>query len=269
MSRKTHLILFVAIAAALLAACAPTATPTPAALSAADQATNAQAAAILLATPTTADAAASTQPTATIASTAAGDATPTTASAASAAATLISPNAKVYQIVPDQTTAQYEVTEKFLNRALPNKAIGKTNAVSGEVQLDISSKPAGAITMHVDLSTLTSDESRRDNMIRRNWLESSTYPNADFVSTGASGLPDSYKDGDPITFKLTGNLTIHNTTKPVTFDVTGKVSGNTITGTATTQILMKDFGFNPPDIAGMLTVTDGVTVTVNFTATAK
>jgi hypothetical protein len=29
---------------------------------------------------------------------------------------------------------------------------------------------------------------------------------------------------------------------------------------------MKDFGFDPPSIAGMLTVQDGVTITVNFTA---
>jgi hypothetical protein len=29
---------------------------------------------------------------------------------------------------------------------------------------------------------------------------------------------------------------------------------------------MKDFGFDPPNVAGMLTVEDGVTVTINFTA---
>ena len=61
-------------------------------------------------------------------------------------------------------------------------------------------------------------------------------------------------------------MTIREVTKPVTFDVRGKLEGDTITGTATTQILMKDFGFDPPSIGGMLTVQDGVTVTVNFTA---
>ena len=50
------------------------------------------------------------------------------------------------------------------------------------------------------------------------------------------------------------------------FDVTGTLAGDTVTGTATTQILMKDFGFDPPSVAGILTVQDGVTVTVNFTA---
>ena len=61
-------------------------------------------------------------------------------------------------------------------------------------------------------------------------------------------------------------MKIRDVTKPVTFDVKGKLEGDTITGSATSKILMKDFGFDPPDVAGMLTVGDGVTVTINFTA---
>ena len=92
------------------------------------------------------------------------------------------------------------------------------------------------------------------------------YPLATFASTDVQGIPESYTEGQEITFKLTGDMTIREVTKPVTFDVRGKLEGDTITGTATTQLLMKDFGFDPPSIAGMLTVQDGVTVTVNFTA---
>jgi hypothetical protein len=44
------------------------------------------------------------------------------------------------------------------------------------------------------------------------------------------------------------------------------VDGDTLAGTATTFFLMKDYGFDPPDIAGMLKVTDGVSVTVQFVA---
>ena len=61
-------------------------------------------------------------------------------------------------------------------------------------------------------------------------------------------------------------MTIRDVTKPVTFDVTGKLEGDTITGSATTQILMKDFGIDPPSVAGMLTVKDGVMIKLNFTA---
>jgi polyisoprenoid-binding protein YceI len=67
-------------------------------------------------------------------------------------------------------------------------------------------------------------------------------------------------------FKVTGDMTIREITQPQTFDVIAKLESNTFTGTATTNLLMKDYGFDPPEILGMLKVTDGVTVTVRFVA---
>jgi polyisoprenoid-binding protein YceI len=61
-------------------------------------------------------------------------------------------------------------------------------------------------------------------------------------------------------------MTIRDVTRPVTFDTTARLEGNTLTGVATTHLFMRDFGFEPPSILGILQVTDGVTVTVNFTA---
>jgi polyisoprenoid-binding protein YceI len=174
---------------------------------------------------------------------------------------------RTFSIVPEQSEASYEVQEQFLSRDLPNQAIGKTNAVTGEFQFSLDGKPSGKVTnITVDLSKLTSDESRRDNRIRTQWLESNKFPNAVFTSTEAQGLPEAYTEGQDVNFKLTGDMTIRDVTKPVTFDVTGKLVGDTITGSATTQIMMKDFGIDPPSVAGMLTVKDGVTVKLNFTA---
>jgi polyisoprenoid-binding protein YceI len=190
-------------------------------------------------------------------------AAPTAAPAPSGAAG----SARTFMIVPEQTEASYEVQEKFLNRELPNMALGKTNAVTGELQVSPEGKPSGKVTkISVDLRTLTSDQSRRDNRIRTQWLESEKYPFAEFTSTDVQGTPDSYTEGQEVSFKLTGDMKIREVTKPVTFDVKGKLEGDTITGSATSKILMKDFGFDPPSIAGMLTVDDGVTVTINFTA---
>jgi polyisoprenoid-binding protein YceI len=206
-------------------------------------------------TPTAAPAAPAAQPTA----------APAAAAPAQGAAPIA--GARTFRIVPDQTEASYEVQEQFLNRDLPNMAVGKTNTVEGEFQFSLDGKPTGQVTKFtVDLRTLTSDESRRDNRIRRQWLESEKYPTAEFVSTEAQNLPASYAEGQEVSFKLVGNLTIREITRPVTFDVIGKLMGDTVTGTASTQILMKDFGFDPPSVAGMLTVKDGVTIRVNFTA---
>lgn len=172
-----------------------------------------------------------------------------------------------FAIVPAETEASYEVQEQFLQQNLPVKAIGRTNEVSGTFQFTQAGQPSGAINnIVVDLRTLKSDSDRRDNAIRGRWLESDTYPLAEFSSTGVEGAPTTYAEGEQISFKLIGNMTIRNVTKPVTFDVTGKLAGDTVTGMATTKLLMKDFGFDPPVIAGILTVEDGVTITVNFTA---
>jgi polyisoprenoid-binding protein YceI len=203
------------------------------------------------------------------AATAAPD-TPTAAPAASATtvpATGAFGDLRTFAIVPEQTAASYEVQEQFLNRDLPNKAIGRTNAVEGTFQFNAAGQPTGQVTeIKVDLRTLTSDRAMRDQRIRREWLESDTYPYATFVSTGVEGVPASYAEGQEIGFKLLGDLTIRDVTKPVTFDVKGKLEGDSVSGTATTNVLMKDFGFDPPTVAGVLTVQDGVTITVNFTA---
>src|SRR5215213_481528 len=203
--------------------------------------------------------------------TAAPAAAPTAAAAdsptAAAAPSGATGSARTFTIVPEQTEASYQVQEKFLNRDLPNMALGKTNAVTGELQVSLDGKPSGKVTkITVDLRTLTSDQSRRDSRIRTQWLESEKYPFAEFTSTDAQGIPENYTEGQEVSFKLTGDMKIRDVTKPVTFDVKGKLEGDTITGSATSKILMKDFGFDPPDIAGMLTVEDGVTVTINFTA---
>jgi polyisoprenoid-binding protein YceI len=195
-----------------------------------------------------------------------------TALAAAAATVVPAPSSaaggtRTFSIDPAQSEASYEVQEQFLSRDLPNQAIGKTNAVTGQLQFSLDGKPSGKVTnVTVDLSKLTSDEGRRDNRIRQQWLESNKYPNAVFTSTDAQGLPETYTEGQDVTFKLTGNMTIRDVTKPVTFDVIGKLVGDTITGSATTQIMMKDFGIDPPSVAGMLTVKDGVTIKLNFTA---
>jgi polyisoprenoid-binding protein YceI len=195
--------------------------------------------------------------------TAAASNAPTAAAAPSGTAG----SARTFTIVPEQTEASYQVQEKFLNRDLPNMALGKTNAVTGELQVSLDGKPSGKVTkISVDLRTLTSDQRRRDSRIRTQWLESEKYPFAEFTSTDVQGIPDSYTEGQEVSFKLTGDMKIRDVTKPVTFDVKGKLEGDTITGSATSKILMKDFGFDPPNVAGMLTVEDGVTVTINFTA---
>jgi polyisoprenoid-binding protein YceI len=181
------------------------------------------------------------------------------------------PNAdlRTYQIVADQSEATYQVQEEFFNRPVNLVSpIGRTNAIEGEFQLTISGNQVQLADnqFKVDLRTLSTDEARRDERIRNEWLESNTYPWAEFKATSIENFPANATEGQDVSFKLNGDMTIREITKPQTFDVTARLNGETFTGTATTKLLMRDYGFEPPSILGMLAVSDGVTVTVNFTA---
>ncbi|MBI1880129.1 MAG: YceI family protein [Chloroflexi bacterium] len=177
---------------------------------------------------------------------------------------------RTFQIVADQSEASYQVQEEFFNRPVNLfNPIGRTNAIEGEFQLTVSNNQVqlAGNQFTVDLRTLTSDDPKRDQRIRGNWLESNTYPWAEFKAISIEDFPAGAAEGQDVSFKLTGDMTIREITKPQTFDVTARLDGNTFTGTAMTYLLMRDYGFDPPSILGMLQVTDGVTVTVKFVAT--
>ena len=118
----------------------------------------------------------------------------------------------------------------------------------------------------VDISTLQSDDSRRDRKIRQEFLESARYPIAEFRITSVEGLPQTYNEGETVQFKMMGDMTIREITIPVTWDVTAAYKNGAISGEARTLIYMKNFGFMPPEIPGFMKVTDGVTLVVQFRA---
>jgi polyisoprenoid-binding protein YceI len=176
---------------------------------------------------------------------------------------------RAFQIVAEQSEATYQVQEEFFNRPVNIvNPVGRTNAIEGEFQLTISSSQVQLADNQfvVDLRTLTTDEARRDERIRNEWLESNTYPYAEFTATAIENFPADATEGQDVSFQVTGDMTIREITRPQTFDVTARLDGNTFTGTATTYLLMRDYGFEPPSILGMLEVADGVTVTLNFVA---
>jgi polyisoprenoid-binding protein YceI len=118
----------------------------------------------------------------------------------------------------------------------------------------------------VDLSMLQTNEPMRDRFVRRNALETDTYPTAAFVSTCARGLPANYSDGRTVNFQLVGNLTLHGKTNQEVFDVQGTVAGQTVTGTATSTIYMTDFGVQPPNLVNIAVAENKVIITVTFAA---
>ncbi len=188
--------------------------------------------------------------------------TPTTGTSTSTA------DLHTFQIIPAQTTASYSVYENLIFQNKPNNdAIGTTHSVQGDFHVQTGASPLiNAMTVTVDLSTLQTDSPMRDNYVRRNALQTDTYPNARFVSVSTQGMPTSYTDGQTIHFQITGNLTMHGKTNKAVFDVQGKLTGKTITGTATSTIYMTDYGIQPPNLVNIAISQNKVQVTITFTA---
>ncbi len=175
---------------------------------------------------------------------------------------------QTFQIVPAQTTASYSVYENLIFQNKPNNdAIGTTHSVQGSFGVRTGTSPLiTAMNVTVDLRTLQTDSQMRDNYVRRNALQTDTYPSATFVSVSTQGVPTSYSDGQTVHFQLVGNLTMHGKTNKAIFDVQGKVVNKTITGTATSTIYMTDFGIQPPNLANIAISQNKVLITITFTA---
>lgn len=169
-------------------------------------------------------------------------------------------------LVPEESEARYRVREQLANQSLPNDAVGRTRVISGAVVL----APDGTIVAEeshfdVDLRTLRSDQSRRDNYIQRNTLETSRFPTAIFEPRDASGLPWPLPERGEFTFQLTGDLTVHGVTRPVTWDVTARIEGDRLVGTAVTRVTFQDFGMEQPRVAIVLSVEDTIQLELDFT----
>lgn len=180
-----------------------------------------------------------------------------------------------FVVVTAESEARYVVNEEFFADALrkygiePGRVVvtGVTPGVSGELQLNFGQPDLleGA-TFTVDMNRLRTDQSSRDEWLQDNAIETNRFPQAVFVATAVSGLPDSYTAGEEISFQLEGDLTIREMTNPVTFEVTAVLDGSTIRGTAVRQMQMTDFGITPPDFANTLTVANDFRIEIELTA---
>lgn len=234
-SKFHYWLIFIPVLTALLAACAPAQTQTPAASS--------TQAPIIEATATV------------------SGVTTATTSPITATGTSPSGSGAKYTLVPSKSEASYSVREQLAQRDLPSDAIGKTNAVSGSITVN----PDGTIDAAnskfvVDVTTLKTDSSMRDGYVSRVILQTGQYPQIVFVPTQISGLPAALPQSGSVSFKVTGNLTIRDVTRPVTWDMIGSINNGEASGKATTSFTFEDFNLSQPKVPVVLSVVDKITL---------
>jgi len=185
---------------------------------------------------------------------------PATGTVAAAPAVAATPNstvqatpaapAVVHFTVSDQSEASYTIREKLARLPAPSDAVGKTNAISGDLYLlNNGLAPASPSAFTVDLRTLTSDAPQRDRFIHGNSLESDKYPNATYTINSVDGFPASYKEGDEVKLTLNGTFKVHDTERPATWTGSARYQDGQLEAVATTQFNMRDYNITPPNLA--------------------
>lgn len=152
--------------------------------------------------------------------------------------------------------AGYRVREKLATLPAQSDAVGRTAAVTGTFRLERQANgfTASGARFEVDLTKLVSDETRRDNRIRTQGLESNRFPTATFVSTSPISVPADSVNGRAVKLSADGDLTLHGVTKRVTIPMEGRLSNGRVELAGSYRFPMSDFAIQPPNVANFVTV---------------
>ena len=138
--------------------------------------------------------------------------------------------------------AGYRVKEVLFGQSA--EAVGRTSDVTGSFTIAATKVTAASFT--VDMTTVTSDQSRRDGQFQGRIMEVSTYPTATFVLGSPIDLGSLPADGQQIEVKATGKLTLHGTTKTVTFPLQAKRTGASIAVAGSIPVTFADYNISNP-----------------------
>jgi polyisoprenoid-binding protein YceI len=150
--------------------------------------------------------------------------------------------------------AGYRVRERLANLPAESDAVGRTSDVTGSITVEANGDGARLTggTLTVDTTTIASDESRRDNRLRTEGLQTDEYPTATFTVTQPVDVPAAALAGTATDLTLTGDLTLHGVTKSVQIPAKAQLVGNTMQVAGSLTFRLADFQISPPNVGGFI-----------------
>jgi polyisoprenoid-binding protein YceI len=127
-------------------------------------------------------------------------------------------------VVGSGSQAGYRVQEVLAGQ--DNTAVGRTTKVTGSLQ--IASKVVSAASFTVDMRTVVSDQSQRDDQFNGRIMDTAQFPDATFTLTKPIALGTIPRLNQTITVKAAGTLAMHGVTKPVTASMQARDTGSAI-----------------------------------------
>jgi polyisoprenoid-binding protein YceI len=176
-----------------------------------------------------------------------------TAAASSAAGTATGPVAGTWAVATG-SLAGYRVREQLASLPAESDAVGRTDQVTGSITLETSggTTTLTAGTIAVDTTSITSDESRRDNRMRNEGLQTDTYPTATFTLTQPVEIPAAALTGTASDVTLVGDLELHGVKKSVSIPAQAQLVNGTISVAGSLGFPLSDFDITAPNIGGFI-----------------
>jgi polyisoprenoid-binding protein YceI len=153
----------------------------------------------------------------------------------------------------NSTFVGYRIDEELAGIGAQTAA-GRTADVTGTVT--IADGQVTEASFDVDMTTLQSDDDRRDNQLKGRGLETDSFPTAGFELTEPVTLPEDSVTGDQLTFSAPGELTLHGVTKPVTIELQADLRDGVIAIVGNTPIVLSDYDIPPLEGAFVVSVAD-------------
>jgi polyisoprenoid-binding protein YceI len=160
-----------------------------------------------------------------------------------------------YVIASEESEVTYTIDETV--QGLAATAVGRTSDLSGTLRLD------GTSEVTIDLSTFTSDQSRRDDFVQDRMFSDPVAT----LSVESLDLPATYTEGDIVETTFVGTFTIQGVSQPVTWIAEARLSGDRLEVAADTDITFSQFELQAPQ-SGFVQVEDEVRVEVLVVAVA-
>jgi polyisoprenoid-binding protein YceI len=157
--------------------------------------------------------------------------------------------ASAYTVGPG-SQAGYRVSEVLYGQRVV--AVGRTPEVSGSVALDATRVTSGEIS--VEVGSIKSDQSRRDEYFTASIMETDRFPDAVFTLTRPLELGPEFVSGGRVTADATGTLTVRDVVREVTFPLTALHGGDTIDVSGAVPVTFTDFGIEPPRFGDVVKV---------------
>ena len=122
--------------------------------------------------------------------------------------------------------------------------------------LTIAGTQVTAATITADLTSLKSNDDRRDGQLQHQGIETSSFPTAVFTLTSPIELTTLPADGQEVKVTASGNLQLHGVTKAVQIALTAKLSGSVIEVTGSLPIVWTDYGIQKPNSFTVVSIAD-------------